>query len=72
MPSSASSAGTTACPRALRKGLLEPLLESTPLGSLPLARKGRSYVEQAKVPPPDRMQMHNLLLRLGVENHRAP
>jgi asparagine synthase (glutamine-hydrolysing) len=43
---------------------LEPLLERTPLGALPLARKGRSYVEQAKVPLPDRMQMYNLLLRL--------
>ncbi len=52
-------------PQLLRKGLLEPLLERTPLGTLPLARKGRSYVEQAKVPLPDRMQMYNLLLRLG-------
>ena len=51
-------------PQALRKGMLEPLLERTPLGALPLARKGRSYVEQAKVPLPDRMQMYNLLLRL--------
>jgi asparagine synthase (glutamine-hydrolysing) len=51
-------------PAALRKGLLEPLLQRTPLGTLPLARKGRSYVEQAKVPLPDRMQMYNLLLRL--------
>jgi len=53
-------------PAALRQGVLEPLLERTPLGTLPLARKGRSYVEQAKVPLPDRMQMYNLLLRLGV------
>jgi asparagine synthase (glutamine-hydrolysing) len=54
-------------PAALRKGLLEPVLEGAPIGRLPLARKGRSYVEQAKVPLPDRMQMYNLLLRLGVE-----
>jgi asparagine synthase (glutamine-hydrolysing) len=52
-------------PRLLRHGLLEPLLERTPLGRLPMARKGRSYVEQAKVPLPDRMQMYNLLLRLN-------
>ncbi|HMN75627.1 MAG TPA: asparagine synthase-related protein [Burkholderiaceae bacterium] len=51
-------------PGALRGGVLEPLLQKTPLGALPLARKGRSYVEQAKVPLPDRMQMYNLLLRL--------
>ncbi len=55
-------------PSALRSGFLEPLLERTPLGTLPLASKGRSYVEQAKVPLPDRMQMYNLLLRLGVGN----
>jgi len=61
-----------AVPRALRKGLLEPLLERTPLGTLPLARKGRSYVEQAKVPLPDRMQMYNLLLRLGVDQVFTP
>lgn len=53
-------------PAALRHGLLEPLLERTAVGSLPLARKGRSYIEQAKVPLPDRLQMYNLLLRLGI------
>jgi len=52
-------------PAMLRKGLLEPALERTPLGSLPLGSKGKSYVEQAKVPLPDRMQMYNMLLRLG-------
>jgi asparagine synthase (glutamine-hydrolysing) len=61
-----------AVPAPLRSGLLEPLLEKTPLGTMPLARKGRSYVEQAKVPLPDRMQMYNLLLRLGVENVFTP
>ncbi len=53
-----------AVPAPLRGGLLEPMLERTPVGRLPLARKGRSYVEQAKVPLPDRMQQYNLLLRL--------
>ena len=53
-------------PAVLRRGLLEPALERTPIGGLPLARKGRSYVEQAKVPLPDRMQQYNLLLRLGI------
>ncbi len=51
-------------PGPLRAGLLEPLLQKTPLGGLPLARKGRSYVEQAQVPLPDRLQQYNLLLRL--------
>jgi asparagine synthase (glutamine-hydrolysing) len=53
-------------PAPLRGGLLEPLLMHTPLGALPLARKARSYVEQARVPLPDRMQMYNLLQRLGT------
>jgi asparagine synthase (glutamine-hydrolysing) len=59
-------------PAALRKGLLEPVLERTPVGGLPLARKGRSYVEQAKVSLPDRMEMYNLLFRLGVERIFTP
>jgi asparagine synthase (glutamine-hydrolysing) len=59
-------------PSLLRRGLLEPALERTPLGSLPLARRGRSYVEQARVPLPDRMHMHSLLSHLGVEDIFEP
>ncbi|MDE2083000.1 MAG: asparagine synthase C-terminal domain-containing protein [Burkholderiales bacterium] len=59
-------------PAPLRAGLLEPLLQRTPLGALPLARKGRSYVEQARVPLPDRMQQYNLLLRLGLAQVFTP
>jgi asparagine synthase (glutamine-hydrolysing) len=55
-------------PAPLRRGLLEPVLERTPIGALPLARKGRSSVEQAKVPLPDRLEMYNALLRLGAAN----
>jgi asparagine synthase (glutamine-hydrolysing) len=61
-----------AVPAPLRRGLLEPVLERTPVGSLPLAKKGRSYVEQAKVPLPDRMQQYNLLLRLGLADVFTP
>ena len=61
-----------AVPAAVRRGLLEPALQRTPLGSLPVARKGRSYVEQAQVPLPDRLQMYNMLLRLGAENILTP
>lgn len=61
-----------AIPLPLRNGLLEPVLARTPIGTLPLARKGRSYVEQAKVPLPDRMQMYNLLLRLGIGDVFTP
>jgi len=57
-----------ALPAPMRRHLLEPLLERTRLGALPLLRKGRSYVEQAKVAMPARLQMYNLLLRLGVSD----
>lgn len=52
-------------PGALRRSVLEPLLMSGPGRSLPLLRKGASYAEQARMPMPDRMQLYNLLLRLG-------
>ena len=55
-----------AVPGPLRGALLEPLLLRSPLGGLPGLRKGRSYVEQAVVPMPERLQMYNLLLRLGT------
>jgi asparagine synthase (glutamine-hydrolysing) len=56
-----------AVPGAIRHGLLELLFERTFVGELPLLRKGRSYIEQAKVPMPDRLQMYNLLRRLGLD-----
>jgi asparagine synthase (glutamine-hydrolysing) len=54
-------------PALFRNALLEPLLLKTPLGRLPLARKGVSYIEQAKVPLPDRSQIYNMLHRLGID-----
>ncbi len=59
-------------PAALRRGVMEPLLLGTPLGRLPLARKGASYVGQARVPMPDRMDSYNLLYRLGHAEVLAP
>ena len=53
-------------PGTLRRGVMEPLFERTPLGRLPGLKKGTSYIEQAKVPMPARLQMYNLLLRLGM------
>ena len=49
-------------PALFRNTLLEPLLLKTALGRLPLARKGVSYIEQAKTPLPDRSQIYNCLL----------
>jgi asparagine synthase (glutamine-hydrolysing) len=59
-------------PSFVRTGLLEPLFEGTPVGRLPLLKKGTSYIEQAKVPMPDRLQMYNLLRRLGAETVLTP
>jgi asparagine synthase (glutamine-hydrolysing) len=53
-------------PGPLRAGLLQPLLDN-PLGHrLPGVKKAASYVQQARVPMPDRLQMYNLLVRLGL------
>lgn len=59
-------------PAGLRRGLIEPVFESPAIARLPLLSKGASYVEQAKVPMPDRQQMYNLLLRLGVGDVLTP
>ena len=59
-------------PSPLRSGLMEPVLERTPLGNLPLLKKGKSYVEQAKVPMPERDELYNLILRLGLADVLTP
>jgi asparagine synthase (glutamine-hydrolysing) len=59
-------------PSAARSGLLEPVLQRSPLGRAPLLRKGASYIAQARVPLPDRLQTYNLLQRLGAERVLTP
>ena len=54
-------------PGAVRRGIMEPLLGTNLAASLPLVRKASSYIEQASVPMPDRLQMYNLITRLGIE-----
>jgi asparagine synthase (glutamine-hydrolysing) len=61
-----------ALPGFLRKGLAEPLTDSGLFDRLPLLRKGASYVRQARVPMPDRMQTYNLLFRLGLDEVLTP
>lgn len=61
-----------AVPASLRSSMLEPLLLSTQLGRAPLLRKAGSYVEQARVPMPDRLEMYNLLLRIGPHRVLTP
>jgi len=59
-------------PAFLQKGLLEPLLTTRLAAAVPLTRKGGSYVEQARVPMPDRLQMYNLIMRLGASEVLTP
>lgn len=59
-------------PPLLRKRLLQPLIEGTALGALPGLAKARSYIQQAKAPMPDRLQMYNLLMRLGIVEVLTP
>lgn len=54
-------------PVPLRRAVLEPLFGSAPLRRAPLLRKGWRYIEQAKVPMPERLQTYNLLERIGVD-----
>jgi asparagine synthase (glutamine-hydrolysing) len=53
-------------PGLLRRALLEPAVFNFPAGSLikPI-RKARSYIEQATVPMPERLETYNLLGRYG-------
>ena len=53
-------------PGALRRGVMEPLFGLPVMAKIPLLSKGASYIEQAKVPMPDRLQMYNLVTRLGL------
>ena len=59
-------------PGALRRGLLEPLFSTRAMRSMPLLRKGSSYIEQATQPMPDRYRAYNLLVRLGIEEVLTP
>ena len=59
-------------PGALRRGLLEPALALPGMERIPVTRKGQSYVEQARVPMPDRIHMYNMLVRLGMDSVFEP
>lgn len=54
------------CPHAIRKGLLEPFAFTFPEdSSIRLLRKARSYIKQASVPMPARLETYNLLEYYG-------
>lgn len=54
-------------PALIRNRLMEPLLGTRAAATIALTRKAGSYVEQARVPMPDRLQMYNLIMRLGAD-----
>lgn len=54
------------------RALVEPALQPDFVERLPLLRKARSYIEQAKVPMPDRLQTYNLLTRMGYSTVLEP
>jgi asparagine synthase (glutamine-hydrolysing) len=60
-------------PAPLRRGLIEPLLFSGPwtARTWPL-RKARSYVQQARVPLPDRLEAYNFLEREVLDDIFEP
>ncbi len=59
-------------PAALRGGVIEPMLRLPGATAVPLLRKGSSYVRDARVPLPDRLQHYNLLQRLGLSQVLTP
>jgi asparagine synthase (glutamine-hydrolysing) len=55
-------------PGLLRKALLEPTVFNFPGGEhIKLIRKARSYIEQASLKMPDRLETYNLLGRFGPQ-----
>ncbi len=53
-------------PALMRGALVEPLTAGAWAGHVPLLKKAKSYVEQARTPLPERTEQYNLLFRLGV------
>lgn len=54
-------------PRLIRKGVMEPAIFGMPAGDLIMpVRKARSYIKQASVPMPARLETYNLLERYGA------
>lgn len=59
-------------PASLRARLIEPVVALPGLDRLPLLRKAASYVRQARIPMPARMETYNLLAQFGAAAVVAP
>lgn len=51
-------------PTVMRRGLIEPLVNTLP-GSMAITSKLKSYIDQANIPLPDRLQSYNYLNRIS-------
>ena len=54
------------------KSVMRTALAPSAWESVPVVKKAQSYVRQASVPMPDRMQTYNLLARIGIETIFEP
>jgi asparagine synthase (glutamine-hydrolysing) len=61
-----------AIPDLLRRGLLEPLAHLPGMVALSPARKLQSYIRQANMPLPERMESYNFVYRQALEEMFAP
>lgn len=60
-------------PHTLRSALIEPILLNLPGASkIPLLRKAQSYVRQARIPLPDRLESYNFLHTTPLEDIFTP
>ena len=59
-------------PGPIRRKLIEPAVTPDFASSVPLLRKLKSYVEQARIPLPDRLETYNLLRKEGPANFLCP
>ena len=59
-------------PGVLRKALIEPVFGMPWVQSTPGLKRGSGYIRQANTPLPERMQVFNLLRRLGYANVLTP
>jgi len=59
-------------PSLLRRGVVDPFVAIPGLGSVPVLRKVKSYVTQARVPLPDRLESYNFLHRTPISEIFEP
>lgn len=59
-------------PQSIRKGVMEPLSRVELLSNTPILSKVASYIKQASLPMPERLESYNLLSRIGTSEICEP